>query len=157
MFPNDVGAPGDGNLVAVHSGGSTEVFGGLIHLAQVVETYPKAGVTIPTPSGRKLEPLTGDGVTVWIEGSLSVDIRGEPTVSDFLSVLERWAAVRDKLRTTDYELFLYYRTASPATYQKFKTVNTAILRSYWSNPVCLSFLLAAFTTDKTLYTTGPGS
>jgi hypothetical protein len=152
------GSPGDGNLIAIHGGGSTEVLGGLIHLAQAAETYVVSGANLPATGGRyDGDPLGTDGVTLWIKGSLYLNIRGEPTVTDYADMLSRWTTIRDKLRLTDYELFLYYRTDAPATYRKYKAVNTVLLRCYWSNPVCLCFTLAAFTTDKTLYTTGPGA
>jgi hypothetical protein len=158
IFPYEEGAPGDGSLIAIHGGGSTEVLGGLIHLAQAVEAYVVAGANIPTAGGRSEgDPLGTDGVTLWIKGSLYLNIRGEPTVSDYADMLARWTTVRDKMRLANYELFLYYRTASPATYRKYKSVNSVLLRGYWSNPVCLCYTLGAFTTDKTLYTTGPGA
>jgi hypothetical protein len=160
IFPIEAGSPGDGSLIAIHGGGpaSTEVLGGVIHLAQAVEAYPVTGANIPVTGGRQDgEPLGTDGVTIWIKGSLSVDLCGEPAVTDYADMLARWTTVRDKLRLANYELFLYYRTDAPATYRKYKTVNTVLLRCYWNNPVCLSYTLAAFTTDKTLYTTAPGA
>jgi hypothetical protein len=158
LFPIEDGAPGDGNLVAVYGGtpAGLEVVGGLIQAAQVVETYSGMGPAVPVPTGRRWEPLSGDGVTIWLQGSLLLDLHGEPTVTDFADMLARWDAVRAKLRSPGYELFVYYRAAAPATYRKFKNVSTVILRSFWNNPSCLAYVLGAHTTDKTLYTTAPG-
>jgi hypothetical protein len=157
IFPTEEGVPGDGNLIAVYGGGSTEVFGGIVQFVQAVEMHPLAGVFAFQPSLLKGQPVTNDGVTVWLQGSLLLDVRGQPTTEDYEDMLDRWDTVRAKLLLTDYELFLYYRTASPATYRKLKTVNTYMLKSYWDNPVCLSYTLLAMTTDTTLYTTAPGA
>jgi len=157
IFPTEDGAPGDGGLIAIHGGGSTEVIGGLVQVANVIEIYPQAGVGPFTPTLRKGDPVIGDGITIWLQGSLLLDIRGEPTVTDYADMLSRWDTVRAKMLLPNYELFLYYRTASPATYRKFKSVNTYLLRAFWSNPTTLSYTLAAITSDKTLYTTAPGS
>ena len=158
IFPAEEGTPGDGNLIAVHGGmpPTTEVFGGLIQLAQAVELYPQPGVGFPVPNGTVGEPLIADGVTIWLQGSLLLDVRGEPTVTDYADMLNRWDAVRNKLLLSGYELFLYYHPSAPATYRKYKDLNTYLIRGYWSNPTCFSYLVAAVTTDKTLYTTGPG-
>jgi hypothetical protein len=158
IFPTESGAPGDGNLIAVHGGlpAATEVLGGLIQMAQVIESVPSPGISIPVSHGFEGEALTTNGVTIWIRGSLNLTIHGEPTVSDYADILARWGTVRAKLLQTGYELFLYYRTAAPATFRKYKLVNTTLLRSYWNNPVTLSYTLAAVTNDKTLYSTAPG-
>jgi hypothetical protein len=156
IFPTEIGAPGDGDLIAIYGGGSTEVIGGIIQYAQVIEINPHPAIGAFTPTIRKGDPLLSNGVTIWLQGSLLVDIRGEPTVTDYADMLSRWDTVKAKMLLTDYELFLYYRTASPATYRKFKSVNSYLIRPTWNNPVCLSWLLAAVTTDKTLYTTAPG-
>ena len=116
-----------------------------------------AGVLFATPELHKGRALHPDGVTIWLQGSLHLDIRGQPTVTDYADMLSRWDAVRAKLLLTDYELFVYYRTASPATYRKYKTCNTHFLRAQWNNPVGLSYLFAAVTTDRTLYATAPGA
>ena len=156
IFPTESGVPGDGSLLAVHGGGSTEVVGGLIHYAQVIEAYPLTGVTLGTTMARRGEPLLADGVTIWVEGSLLLNERGEPTTSDFTDILSRWTTLRNKLLLANYELFVYYAT-SPATYRKYKSVNTVFLHCAWSNPVTLTFLLGAATSDTTLYTTAPGA
>jgi hypothetical protein len=156
IFPTEEGVPGDGNLIAIYGGGSTEVFGGIVQFVQAVEMYLIPGVMSFQPRLQKGQPLHSDGVTIWLQGSLLLDVRGQPTVSDYADMLSRWDTLRAKMLLADYELFLYYRTASPATYRKFKTVNTYMLKAYWDNPVCLSYLLVAITTDKTLYTTAPG-
>jgi hypothetical protein len=159
LFPTETGVPGDGDLLAIYGGSpaSTEVVGGLIHHAQVIESYPLAGLAIAATFGKKGEPLLYNGVTVWIQGSLLLNTRGEPTTSDFADMLSRWTTLRDKLLLTNFELFLYYHPSSPTTYRKYKTVNTAFLHSFWTNPVTLSYLVGLTTTDKTLYTTAPGA
>ena len=157
IFPIEEGAPGDGNLIAIYGSGTTEVFGGVIQVAQVIEIYPQAGVGPFTPTLKKGDPLLGSGLTVWLQGSLLLDIRGVPTVDDYATMLSRWDTIRAKALLTNYELFLYYRTASPATYRKLKSVNTYLVRAFWNNPTCLSYTLAAVTTDATLYTTAPGA
>jgi hypothetical protein len=157
IFPTESGVPGDGSLVAIHGGGSTEVLGGLILFAQALEMRPTIGVLAPAGPIHKGSPLLLDGVTIWIEGALLLDTRGEPTVTDYADMLSRWTTVRDNLLLTDYELFTYYHPSSPTTYRKYKTVNTYFLRSWWNNPVCMHFLLGGVTTDKTLYTTAPGA
>ena len=157
IFPTEEGVPGDGNLIAVYGGGSTEVIGGIVQFLQAVEMHPLVGVLTLVPTLQKGQPVTNDGVTVWLQGSLLLDVRGQPTVEDYADMLDRWDAVRAKLLLADYELFMYYRTASPATYRKLKTVNTYMLKAYWDNPVCLSYLLLAVTSDTTLYDTEPGA
>ncbi len=159
MFPVEEGVPGDGNLVAIYGGGppSVEVIGGVIHHAEVVQTHPHASATVPTPQGRFGEPLGGNALTIWLSGSLNVKYFGDATVTDYVDMLTRWDTVKAKMLLADYELFVYYRTAAPATYRKFKLVNPVILRSQWHNPFSLSYTLAAITTDKTLYSTAPGS
>ena len=157
IFPTEDGAPGDGDLLAIHGGGSTEVIGGIVQFAQVVETYPQIGVGTFTPTLRKGEALHSNGVTIWLQGSLLLSTLGEPTVTDYADMLSRCDTVRAKMLLASYELFLYYRTASPATYRKYKSVSTYFLRSFWNNPACLSYTLAAVSTDKTLYTTEPGA
>jgi hypothetical protein len=157
LFPAEDGAPGDGNLIAIHGNSSTEVIGGLVQFAQAVEISPLMGVIPWAPTIRNGYPLHGDGVTIWVQGSLLLDIRGQPTVTDYADMLSRWDTVRAKLLLTNYELFLYYRTASPTTYRKYKSCNTFLLRSVWNNPSCLSYTFAAVTTDKTVYTTAPGA
>jgi hypothetical protein len=159
LFPTEAGVPGDGNLVAIYGGSpaSVEVIGGIIRQAQVVEAHPQAGATVPPPQGHFGEPLTGDGVTIWLSGSLHLDVHLAPTVSDYADLLARWATVRAKMLLASYELFLYYRTAAPATYRKYKEVKPLLVRSTWSDPVSLSYVLAAVSSDKTLYTTAPGA
>lgn len=157
MFPTESGAPGDGDLLAIHGGGSTEVIGGLILFAQAVEIYTTGGIGLVLDMGQKGAPLLENGCTVWIEGSLNLDVRGDPTVSDYADMLSRWTTVRNKLLLANYELFLYYHPSSPTTYRKLKTVNTYLLRSFWNNPMSLHYVFAAVTADKTLYTTGPGA
>jgi hypothetical protein len=157
IFPTEEGVPGDGNLLAIHGGGSTEVIGGIVQFLQVVEMYPLVGVMSFQPQLVKGQPVHGDGITIWLQGSLLLDVRGQPTTDDYDDMLDRWDTIRAKALLADYELFLFYRTASPATYRKLKTVNTYMLKAYWDNPVCLSYLLLAVTTDKTLYTTAPGA
>jgi hypothetical protein len=156
MMPTAEGAPGDGNLVAIHGGGSTEVFGGIIHLCQVVEMTPPGGSSFTMPAARIREPILANGVTIWIRGSLHLNLLGEPTVTDYADMLTRWTTIRDKMLLSNFELFVYYRTASPATYRKYKTVNAAVIRAFWDNPVGMSYAFAGVTTDKTLYATAPG-
>jgi hypothetical protein len=158
IFPAEAGTPGDGSLIAIHGGSpaSTEVVGGLIQLAQAVEMYPQLGTVFPSPDPRSPEPLLGDGVTLWIQGSLLLNVQGEPAVTDYADMLSRWTTIRDKLLLSNYELFLYYHPASPTTYRKYKTVNTYLVRSFWNNPAGMSYIFAAVSTDRTLYTTGPG-
>src|SRR4051794_8128873 len=157
IFPTVNGAPGDGDLIAVYGGGSTEVIGGLVHHAQAVEAYAVPGLATVTVGTAVGQPLVAAGVTLWLKGSLLLDPDGTPTTTDFADILTRWATVQAKLLLANYELFLYYRTASPATYRKYKTVNTVFLHSFWNNPTSLSYLLAATTGDRTLYTTAPGA
>jgi hypothetical protein len=158
MFPTESGVPGDGSLIAIHGGSpaTTEVIGGLILFNQAVEIYPQGGIGVVTRYGRKGEPLFDGGWTIWIEGSLNLDIHGDPTVSDYADMLSRWDTVRAKLLLIDYELFLYYHPSSPTTYRKLKLCNTYLLRCFWNNPVCMHYVFAAITADRTLYTTGPG-
>jgi hypothetical protein len=157
IFPTEEGVPGDGNLIAIHGSGSTEVFGGIVQFVQAVEMYPVAGGLGFQPYLQKGQPVHGNGVTIWLQGSLLLDVRGQPTTEDYADMLSRWDTLRAKMQLTNYELFLYYRTASPATYRKYKTVNTYMMKAYWDNPVCLSYLLVAVTTDKTLHDTAPGA
>jgi len=158
IFPNEAGVPGDGHLLAIHGGSpaTTEVLGGLIHYARVIEIYPQGGVGLTTPTGKKGDPLIDAGSTIWIEGSLLLDERGEPTVADFSDMLDRWNTLREKFLLSNFELFLYYHPASPTAYRKLKSVNTYHLQSYWNNPSCVQYRVALVTTDRTLYTTGPG-
>src|SRR5437867_763168 len=127
IFPIESGAPGDGSLIAIHGGvptATTEVVGGVIQIAQAVESYPVPGITIPVSHGFEREPLSSTGVTIWIRGSLLLNIQGESTSSDYADMLARWTVIRNKLQLANYELFLYYHPAAPATYRKYKTVNT---------------------------------
>ncbi len=158
IFPTEEGAPGDGHLVAIHHTGSTEVIGGLIQAALAVEYYVASGANVAITSNHRFgDPLSTDGLTIWLKGSLLLNVRGEPTVTDYADILSRWDTVRAKMLGINYELFLYYRTASPATYRKYKSMNPVVVRSHWDNPVTLTYILAAVTTDKTLYTTAPGA
>ncbi len=160
IFPTEEGAPGDGNLIALYGGSPTptvEVLGGIIQVCQVVETTPPSGSSFIMPEARLPEQLVANGVTIWIKGSLHLNIRGEPTVSDYNDMLTRWKTVRDKMKLPNFDVFVYYRTASPATYRKYKTVSAAIIRAFWNNPVGISYVFAGVTSDKTLYETEPGS
>jgi hypothetical protein len=159
IFPTEAGVPGDGSLIAVYGGSpaSTEVIGGLIHHAHVLESHPYTGVTLAGSTGKRGEPIQYNGVTVWLQGSLLLNTRGDPTVSDYADILTRWTTIRDKFLLANFELFVYYHPDAPATYRKYKSLNTAFIHSYWANPVTLTYLIGAATTDKTLYTTAPGA
>ena len=158
IFPTEEGVPGDGSLMAIHGGSpaTTEVIGGLILFAQAVEIYVQPMVGFNVRNGRKGEPLLDDGLTIWVEGSLLMNVRGEPTTSDYADMVARWDTIRAKLLLANYEFFAYYHPSAPATYRKFKNVNTYLLRSYWNNPTALHYLFAAVSTDRTLYATAPG-
>lgn len=157
-FPTQAGAPGDGNLVAIHGGmpPTTEVIGGQIERLSVIETYPEPNSIWAAPTPRFGVPLTPDGVTLWLTAALLVGLHGQILDPDWAVMLARFNTVRAKMRLASYELFVYYHPAPPTTYRKFKSVNPVYLRSYWSDPTTLRFTLGAITTDKTLYSTAPG-
>ncbi|MCS6976045.1 MAG: hypothetical protein NZM31_03415 [Gemmatales bacterium] len=158
VFPAEQGVPGDGSLIAVYGGSpaGVEVFGGLIHFAQVVQIHPHGGIGLMTRTGRRGEPLLDNGATIWIEGTLGVDLRGEPVSSDFAEVLQRWDVLRGRLLAPDLELFVYYHPDPPATFRKFKDVNAYLIHSGWDDPCGLRYLVAFVTLDRTLYSTAPG-
>jgi len=158
IFPVETGTPGDGQLVAVYGGtpAALEVFGGLIHVAVAIETYPQPGATVPVYGGHLAEPRTSDGLTLWIRGSLLLDAHGQPTTADYADVLSKWQSLSARLRSMDYELFVYYHPDPPVTYRKYRGLRTVELRCQWNNPVTLSYTLAAVSSDRTLYTTAPG-
>jgi hypothetical protein len=158
IFPAEQGVPGDGRLIAVYGGNPAEieVFGGLIHYAQVVQIHPQGGIGLLTRTGRRGEPLLDGGATLWIEGTLGVDLRGEPLGSDFGEVLQRWDALRARLLSPNLELFVYYHPDPPATYRKLKEVNAYLIQCAWDDPCGIRYLAAFVTLDRTLYTTPPG-
>src|ERR1051326_4923608 len=68
IYPTEQGAPGDGSLIALYGGGTTEVVGGVVTLAQPVEAYSPLGAIVPSPQGLIGEPLSLTGVTIWLRG-----------------------------------------------------------------------------------------
>lgn len=158
IFPAEQGVPGDGRLIAVYGGNPAEieVFGGLIHYAQVVQTHPHGGIGLWTRTGRRGEPLLDGGATIWIEGTLGVDLRGEPDAPDFGEVLQRWDALRTRWLAQNLEFFVYYHPDPPATYRKLKEVNAYLIHCGWDDPCGIRYLAAFVTLDRTLYTTPPG-
>ena len=105
---------------------------------------------------RRGEPLTNNGVTIWLQGSVLSDLRGVPTAADYAAAIARWDTIRAKLITANYELFLYYKPAT-GLYRKYRSVNTVLLFADWGNPLGLGYLLGATTTDKVLYNGVGGS
>lgn len=158
VFPAEADVPGDGRLVAVYGGSpaAVEVFGGLIHFAEVVQIHPYGGIGLMTRTGRRGEPLLENGATIWIGGSLGVDVRGVPAVSDFADVLARWDQLRAHLLLPDLELFVYYHPDPPVTYRKLKHVHAYLIQSAWNDPCGVRYVIAFVTPDRMLYTTAPG-
>lgn len=155
-LPVEAGRPGDGSLLAVHGGAppTTEVLGGLVGELRVIEGYGRAGVEVAATRGRFGDALLADGVTIWLRGRLLLP--AAPTPADYATLLARWTAVRAKLRLSSFELFTYYHPAAPAGYRKYKAVNCQFIQATWTDPTGLPYVIAAVTSDATLYETGPG-
>jgi hypothetical protein len=149
-------SPGSGGIVAVYGGTPAETltFGGAIQHAEVIETFGTLPAT-PPGTARRGEPLVADGVTIWLHGVFPAAPTGVPTTATRDTILQTWDALRTKLLSTGYELFLHYQPAMPL-YRKHRVVNTVVLRAHWADPLGLVYLLGATTTNRTLYTSAPG-
>jgi hypothetical protein len=158
IFPAQSWVPGDGRLLAVYGGSPPAllVVGGLVHLARVVETYPRDGVAPLTRTGRRGDPLVESGITVWLEGTLGVDHLGRPDTDDFGQVLARWQPLQTLFRSSPLELFLYYHPQPPETYRKLKQLELFSLETAWDDAGGIRYLAAFVGPDRSWYHTPPG-
>ena len=90
-----------------------------------------------------------------MEGYFPTSDAGEPVVQTASEIHDTWNDLRDLLASSDYEFFTHYLPGGSAFYRKYQSMTTVLLRSNWADPLGVTYVLCATTSDKTLYATAP--
>lgn len=153
-FPERRGSPGDGSLVWYVKADESEelAFGGIIQHLETIDARSFVGLSLATLEGRFGRPLHADGTTIWLKGTLHVDLNGRPQSDSFRDAIDAWNALRGKLFTaSDYILQVYRRAGAEEVLKcSYSGVQTVFLHCLWHSNVSLSFVLGAYTTNRTL-------
>lgn len=146
-----------GDRLAVHqsSPATTLTLPGIVRRLQAVESFGSS-LDLPALSARFGDPLIANGITIWMEGYFPTSASGEPVVQTASELYSTWDDLRELLASTGYEFFTHYLPSGTAFYRKYKTMTTVLLRSHWADPLGVTYMLCATTSDKTLYTTAAG-
>lgn len=151
---NTLRSPISGGLLAIQSGSPTEILtlGGIIQRAEVIETFGDDNV-VPTGAARFGEPLISEGATIWIEGSFPAGVDGFPVVQERADILAEWDALRLKLQSPSFHIYLHYQPGDESLFRRYSSAHTVLLQSHWADPIGFLYQLAAITEDRTLFDT----
>jgi hypothetical protein len=156
-FWSNLEAPVMCSRLAVYqsSPATTLTLPGIVRRLQVVESFGSS-LALPGIDARFGDPLIANGITIWLEGYFPTSSSGEPVVQSASDLHTTWNSLRSQLQASSYEFFTYYLPGALPFYRKYKTVSTALLKSQWADPLGITWLLAATTSDKTISLSGEG-